>query len=99
MYNQFLANSLADCYTGPREILSPGLETRQPIRHVLMGDCGVLMPLANKDSIKTWTDTIITLLDNEQLRSRLTQKGKERITVFDRKKISGQWLDLIDQMR
>ena len=89
----------ADCYTGPREILSPGLETRQPIRHVLMGDCGVLMPLANKDSIKTWTDTIITLLDNEQLRSRLTQKGKERITVFDRKKISGQWLDLIDQMR
>jgi glycosyltransferase involved in cell wall biosynthesis len=86
----------ADCYTGPREIISPGLETKQPILQPVIAPYGILMPLANKETIKIWTDTLCILLKDAALRSQLKEKGKERVLAFDRKRVSAQWLDLIE---
>jgi glycosyltransferase involved in cell wall biosynthesis len=89
----------ADCFTGPREIISPDLETSQPIQQPLMARYGILMPLANTSNLKMWTDTIIMLLNDTQLRSEYAYEGKTRIAVFDRNKISAEWLELIGQTR
>jgi hypothetical protein len=57
------------------------------------------MPLANASNLKMWTDTIIMLLNDTQLRSEYAHEGKTRIAVFDRNKISAEWLELIGQTR
>lgn len=88
----------SDCYTGPREIISPGLNAEPPIRHPLSAPYGVLMPLANEDTIKVWAETIISLTKNMDLRNQLVTSGKQRVLAFDRKKISSQWLKLVDEL-
>lgn len=87
----------SDCFTGPREIIHPGLDANQPIEQSDVTPYGVLMPLAKIDTIHIWTDTIIALLNDNTLRNKLITSAKERVAAFDRKKISSQWLDLIDE--
>jgi glycosyltransferase involved in cell wall biosynthesis len=88
----------SDCHTGPREIISPGLDSKQPILQPLTAPYGVLMPLATKETIKIWTDTLCTILKDTDLQRQLKEKGKERVLAFDRKKISSQWLHLMDEL-
>ena len=87
----------SDCFTGPREIISPGLEMKQPLEQPQVSQYGVLMPLAKSDTLASWTETIVTLLNDKVLRDKMISKGKERVLDFDRKKISAQWLDLIEK--
>lgn len=87
----------SDCYTGPREIISPGLKEKQPVQQPLTAPYGILMPLANKDTFKSWTDTIVSLTKNNTL-NQLVINGKERILAFDRKKVTSQWLRLIEDL-
>lgn len=89
----------SDCYTGPREIISPRLETAQPINEPLIATYGILMPLASNETAKAWSDTIISTLRNIPLQQDLIKNGKERVSAFDRKVISEQWLKLIEQTR
>ncbi|WP_276373182.1 glycosyltransferase [Chryseolinea sp. H1M3-3] len=87
----------ADCYTGPREIISPGLASNQPITSPVFSPCGILMPLAEKENLSQWTSTIIAVMNNAEQRRQLTSKGKERVLAFDRKNIQLKWLNLINQ--
>jgi glycosyltransferase involved in cell wall biosynthesis len=87
----------ADCYTGPREIISPALTTSQPIQAPSISPFGVLMPMATNENIHVWTDTITMLLNDHTTRQQLAKKGKQRVSEFDRKKISAQWLNLIER--
>jgi glycosyltransferase involved in cell wall biosynthesis len=87
----------SDCFTGPREIIHPELDANQPIQQPVVAPYGVLMPLAKSDTIQSWTDTIIALLNDDSLRNKLVKSAKERVTAFDRKKVSAQWLDLIEE--
>jgi glycosyltransferase involved in cell wall biosynthesis len=86
-----------DCFTGPREIIHPGLNAKQPIQQPNVTPYGVLMPLAKSDTIQTWTDTILALLNDNTLRNKLITGAKERVAAFDRKKISAQWLAVIEE--
>jgi glycosyltransferase involved in cell wall biosynthesis len=86
----------SDCYTGPREIIYPGLKATQPIQQPATGPFGILMPLAKSDRRKIWADSIVTLLNHFEMQNQLRQKGRERVADFDRKNISSQYLDLIE---
>lgn len=88
----------SDCYTGPREIISPGLDSKQPVLQPLIAPFGVLMPLATKETIKVWSDTLCAILKDTDLQRQLKEKGKERVLAFDRKNISSQWLNLIEEL-
>lgn len=88
----------SDCYTGPREIISPGLDSKQPVLQPVTAPYGVLMPLATKETIEVWADTLCAILKDTDLQKQLKEKGKERVLAFDRKKISSQWLNLIDEL-
>jgi glycosyltransferase involved in cell wall biosynthesis len=88
----------ADCYTGPREIISPGLSAAQPVTKPVAAPFGVLMPLANKENNETWRDTILSLLRDDSRRHLFAKAGKQRVFEFDRKKISTQWLNLIERL-
>jgi glycosyltransferase involved in cell wall biosynthesis len=87
----------SDCYTGPREIISPELKAKQPIDDPLFAPYGILMPLASGESLKIWKDTIMAALQNPSLRKELIKNGKERVSAFDRNLISTQWLQIIKQ--
>jgi glycosyltransferase involved in cell wall biosynthesis len=89
----------ADCYTGPREIIAPEISSNQPVSEPVTSSFGVLMPLAdsNKNS-KIWKDTIRSVLNNVDLRSQLIVNGKKRVEEFDKKKITSQWLQLINDV-
>jgi glycosyltransferase involved in cell wall biosynthesis len=87
----------SDCFTGPREIIAPGLDIKQPIEQPQIANYGVLMPLAKSETLTSWAETIVTLLKDKELRDNLISQAKERVQDFDRKKISAQWLDLIEK--
>ncbi len=88
----------SDCYTGPREIIAPGLDSKQPVLQPIVAPYGVLMPLATKEKIMVWADTLCTILKDTPLRRQLKEKGKDRVLAFDRKKIRAQWLNLIEEL-
>jgi glycosyltransferase involved in cell wall biosynthesis len=86
----------ADCYTGPREIIAPSLTASQPVNEPVETDYGVLMPLAQRENVNLWRDMILLLLGDDGRRKLLAKNGKQRVSEFDRKKISAQWLNLIN---
>jgi glycosyltransferase involved in cell wall biosynthesis len=88
----------ADCYTGPREIIAPSLTASQPVSEPAGTDYGVLMPLAQRENVNLWRDMILLLLGDDGRRKLLAKNGKQRVSEFDRKKISAQWLNLIDHL-
>jgi len=89
----------SDCFTGPREIISPGLEKEQPIEQSVVCPYGILMPLATPSHLAAWSETIQSVLGNEGLQHQLKKAGRERVLMFDKKKISLQWLSLVEQFR
>lgn len=88
----------ADCYTGPREILSSDLTGTQPVETPVVSQNGILMPLATDATVTTWAEKIISILKDEALRKELSMHAKERVKAFDRNTISKQWLHLLDEL-
>lgn len=88
----------ADCYTGPREILSPDINSTQPVETPVVSQNGILMPLATDATVTTWAETIISILKDDVLRKELSMHAKERVKAFDRNTISKQWLNLLDEL-
>jgi glycosyltransferase involved in cell wall biosynthesis len=59
----------ADCFTGPREIISPGIDSMQPVQAPIQTRYGILMPLADASdptAINIWTHTVEQLLAKSQ---------------------------------
>jgi glycosyltransferase involved in cell wall biosynthesis len=88
----------SDCFTGPREIISPGLEKAQPVEQFMVSPYGILMPLATPSHLSAWTEAIHSVLANEVLMHQLKKAGRERVLAFDKKKITLQWLTLVEQI-
>ena len=88
---------VADCHTGPREIIAPDLSVSRPVTQATVFDSGILMPLASsEDSLRIWAETICTVLQSRSLTEKLSKGGIECIRRFDKKEIERQWLELID---
>jgi len=86
----------SDCYTGPREIISPEHNEPQPVQEPIIASCGILMPLAGRNTIEIWVNTINAVLNNVALQTELKQQGKKRVQTFDRKNIASQWIDVLE---
>ncbi len=89
---------VTDCFTGPREIISPGNVKKQPIAVPLYTPYGILMPLvdlADAKSISIWTKEIEKLIASFSIEGQDTL-GVERIKEFDVKKSIRQTKDLIN---
>jgi glycosyltransferase involved in cell wall biosynthesis len=86
----------SDCYTGPREILSPELKAVQPVSDPVISDYGILMPLADSpEKNMQWAEVTSSILRNSDLGHKLSAGGKERVKAFDKSKIISRWLDII----
>jgi glycosyltransferase involved in cell wall biosynthesis len=99
-----LAVASTDCWTGPREILSPASATpTKPHDHEEEGHGGLLLPLlhsatgADRD-LKVWVDSLDRLLgDRERLR-RLSVAARTRMEAFSRERIGQQWFELLEEL-
>jgi glycosyltransferase involved in cell wall biosynthesis len=88
----------ADCFTGPREVIAPALNSTQPINEPVISEYGVLMPLADSnDDVKTWSKTVKHILDDDVTRKKLASAGPKRVHDFDIKKIQRSWLEIINE--
>ena len=82
----------SDCYTGPREILCPELTPGEPLLIPYISSCGILMPIPNsKNQISVWSKTIMTIINNGELRSALSTAALKRSRDFDRNTVEDQW--------
>ncbi|CAA9521770.1 MAG: hypothetical protein AVDCRST_MAG09-2181 [uncultured Sphingomonas sp.] len=93
-----------DCFTGPREILSP--DTPMPAEAITAAEWtnrGVLLPVLNDpgsyvQARSVWAQTILRLLAEPAARERLTMGAQARVQDFGREEKAGEWADLIDQL-
>ena len=87
----------SDCYTGPREILAPEIQSDTPIVLPYTSASGILMPLADSDnSIRLWSTTVDRVLADVPLRTRVAKGGSERVRAFDKSIINKQWLEIME---
>jgi glycosyltransferase involved in cell wall biosynthesis len=84
-----------DCPTGPREIIAPWLEDKSVLNKPLFTDCGVLIP---KVDPKMWKETIIRLLDDDNLRKQISVMGQKRVQAFSKEKVMENWHSLIKKV-
>jgi glycosyltransferase involved in cell wall biosynthesis len=86
----------SDCHTGPREIIGPELTTTETIAEPYLSAYGMLMPLAESNKgMELWASTIDRLLEDADLRKRLSAGGKKRVLDFDRNKMEKRWLSIV----
>ena len=89
----------SDCYTGPREILSPEITSPQPVSKPYYATFGLLMPLANIDTnptIKVWANEVQRLMENTAQMNKYSKEGIERIKEFDLDSIMAQTVELVE---
>lgn len=88
----------ADCPWGPREILAPNTKHSR-LKDAEFAEYGILMPLLKDEVniIECWSSTILNFLNDGKLMVHYTGKGKERMSDFSREKISGKWIEVINQ--
>lgn len=93
-----------DCVTGPREILAPlSGQQETPLPMAEQAPFGFLMPVLHDPetldaAIATWADTLVELLDRNELLDQYSAAGIERMQAFTREKIAPQWLALADEL-
>lgn len=93
-----LPSVATDCFTGPREIAAPGLNSHQPVEKPYVSGAGILMPLADSpEHFRIWTDVICKLIDDESLRKKYSEEGKLRIEQLDLKEIHKKWLEVVNE--
>lgn len=87
----------SNCPYGPAEILAPGLPNYSINEAPLISRFGVLMPVQSGNRhIDTWVSMLSDLLDQEDLRTRLSAAAFERTSDFDQDLIVKQWLEVIE---
>jgi len=87
----------ADCYTGPREIIAPGLHELQPVRDPYRSPIGVLMPLAEDQNLDHWENAIIKFLADADARTKFSLAGLRRVVDFDKQHVVKEWLTLLHE--
>jgi len=96
-----------DCKAGPREILAPDSDCDQEIKTVEYASYGILVPVCDgngHDAVNPLTpqenvlaDSIIELLENQDLKEKYSLMAKERANDFKIDKIIPHWEDVILQ--
>ena len=85
-----------DCFTGPREILAPALDTKEQVASPHFSDYGVLMPMLHDDkAFGQWVETIQKIGNAPEAFTNIAQNATTRIADFDALDIQQQWLKLI----
>ncbi len=69
-----------DVLTGPREIIGDGID-------------GILVPPENT---KALGEAMCRLIEDENLRQRMSERSQENLDKFSKKKILNQWRELLD---
>jgi glycosyltransferase involved in cell wall biosynthesis len=93
-----------DCFTGPREILSPNSPMpAEAIAAAEWTERGVLMPVLNDSRTyiqarAAWVETILRLLAEPAARERLSEGARVRVKDFGCEEKAGEWADLINQL-
>jgi glycosyltransferase involved in cell wall biosynthesis len=72
-----------DCPHGPGEIISHG-------------ESGLLIPIASSDALAR---VLLRILDDQELRDRLTANGHERARDFHASKIGREYIDLFEKLK
>jgi glycosyltransferase involved in cell wall biosynthesis len=72
-----------DCPHGPGEIISHG-------------ESGLLIPIASSDALAR---VLLRILDDQELRDRLTANGRERARDFHASKIGREYIDLFEKLK
>lgn len=95
----------ADCYSGPREILSPTSDFRFKTKKADFVEYGVLLPTfeslgskINKVSGQVehiWIQSIVTLLNNESFLRQYRERGFQRAADFKIEHIICEWNKLL----
>ncbi|MDH4088854.1 MAG: glycosyltransferase [Cyclobacteriaceae bacterium] len=91
----------ADCFTGPREIIAPDINSQQPVQTPFHTQYGVLMPLAdriNPRAIEHWTSEIVNLLGKTNVSKTQTTAGIGRIQEFSFSETMEQTVSLIGEV-
>lgn len=89
----------SDCFTGPREIISPDCTLIQPVNKPLAGQCGVLMPLAvvdNRETIQLWASEALNLINNTASNFK-TRRGN-CVDLFADSKSREQTINLVKEI-
>ena len=91
----------SDCPTGPREILDPRSNPAEYESTSNVTDkIGYLLPIpynTNKYSnIDLWVKSLLQLLNDQQLRIKLSNNGNSRVKDFGYDRILNRWYSLLD---
>jgi glycosyltransferase involved in cell wall biosynthesis len=89
---------VSDCFTGPREIVAPDTSLPQPVATPVYSDYGILMPLANKNTINLWVNEVDIFLTELNHGVKRYAKGKTRIEEFTLSKTMQQVHDLVNEI-
>ena len=96
---------VADCQSGPREILAPGSDLDKKTTTSELTDYGILCPALPVADIKIdipvwiideWENSINILMNENTLRDKFVQNGYMRVKNFDKDTILQQWEKSID---
>ncbi len=88
----------ADCFTGPREILAPSVTSKAPIEKPIIGEYGILMPLADStENLELWATTINQVLRDRITKEKLSFSGVERVKDFDYERINREWFKIVTE--
>ncbi|NWF65856.1 MAG: glycosyltransferase, partial [Campylobacterales bacterium] len=92
----------SDCKSGPREILAPMSDFEFQTKESELGEFGVLNPMFSGDfenrdiqTKKIWIDSIIKLLNDDNLREEYSKKAKIRANDFSKDSIVKEWVKII----
>jgi glycosyltransferase involved in cell wall biosynthesis len=97
---------VADCRSGPREILAPQTDLSIPTTKLELTKYGILCPaLTNteineevpSDILSEWIAAFSMVANQPGLINELIRNGYARVKEFDRKSILKQWRECIDQ--
>lgn len=93
-----------DCESGPREIIAPLSKEESRLTKITIEDFGILIPvlsggvLDSKPNItpeeKMLSESMLLLLNDEELREQLKINGITRVNEFSLDNISKKWLNL-----
>ena len=96
-----------DCYSGPREILSPSTDVFYKTKEIEKAEYGILIPEADKKKKKSndpltymekcLIEAIKEVLENDNLYEYYKEKSLKRAHDFDKNQVINKWVELIEQ--
>lgn len=75
-----------DCFTGPREIIGPDVESLQPVTTAIRAGSGMLLPLVSAmdaKQVSTWVNAVSEAFADKQLMQQYALAGPSRAAQFD----------------